>query len=107
MKKTITIVAITTLMVLLAGCSIMKKNKVEESYAGLETRVYEIFGMDCPACASGLDKLVEKNPAVKKSEADWKGKKLTVYINPDEKLQDEDIVDAVNKANFTPGKRIQ
>ena len=107
MIKTLNSVSVVVMIVLLAGCSFMVKNKTEESYAGSEIRVYEVFGMNCPACASGLDKLVEKNPSVEKSEAEWKGKKLNVTVKSGEELQDEDIFDAINKANFTPGKRIQ
>ena len=107
MIKILTAVSVAVMIVLLTGCSFMAKNKTEESYVGSEIRVYEVFGMDCPACASGLNKLVVKIPSVGKSEADWKGKKLKVTVKSGDDLQDEDIFDAINKANFTPGKRIQ
>jgi len=107
MIKTLAVVSVSAMIVMLMGCSLMAKNKTEEFYADSEIRVYEVYGMDCPACASGLDKLVEKIPSVGKSEADWKGKKLKVTVKPGDELQDEDIFDAINKANFTPGKRIQ
>ncbi len=50
---------------------------------------------------------MENIPAVQKSEANWKDKRLMVIIQPGEQLQDEDIFDAVKRANFTPGKRIE
>ena len=63
--------------------------------------------MDCPACASGLDKLVKKIPGVIESEANWKEKRLVITVHNGEQLQDEDIIDAIKRANFTPGKRIK
>ena len=72
-----------------------------------ETRVYEVFGMDCPGCHGGLEKLVMKLPAVQKAEANWKEKQLAVTVKPGQQLNDEDIHDAIKRANFTVGKRIK
>ncbi len=72
-----------------------------------ETRVYEVFGMNCPGCHGGLEKLVLKIPAVQHAEANWKKKQLAVTVKPGQQLQDEDIHDAIKRANFTVGKRIK
>ena len=68
---------------------------------------YEVFGMDCPGCHKGLEKLIKKIPSVQEAEANWKKKRLIITIRPGEALNDEDIHDAVKRANFTVGKRIK
>jgi cation transport ATPase len=72
-----------------------------------ETRVYEVFGMNCPGCHGGLEKLVNKIPAIQQAEANWQKKQLVVTIRPGTELNDEDIYDAIRRANFTLGKRIK
>lgn len=81
----------------------IEKSEQEE----LIIREYEVFGMDCPGCHQGLEKLVKKIPSVQEAEANWKKKRLIVTIRPGESLSDEDIDDAVKRANFTIGKRIK
>ena len=95
------------LLIFIVGCAVTGKDIAKESYENSEIRIYEVFGMDCPACAGGLDKLVEKIPTVQKSEANWKDKRLMVIIQQGEQLQDDDIFDAIKRANFSPGKRIK
>lgn len=75
--------------------------------AASEIRVYEVFGMDCPGCHGGLEKLVKKIPAIQQAEGNWEKKQLLVVIRPGAELKDEDIHDAVRRSNFTPGKRIR
>lgn len=70
-------------------------------------RVYEVFGMDCPGCHGGVENLIKKIPAVQDAKANWQKKILTVWIKPGAVLNDDDIFDAIKKANFTPGKRIK
>ena len=70
-------------------------------------RIYEVFGMNCPGCHGAVEKLVKKIPAVEEAEANWKEQRLTVTVQPGSKLNDEDIYDAVRRANFTPGERKQ
>jgi len=41
------------------------------------------------------------------AEANWEKKRLVVTVNPGTPLNDEDIYDAIRRANFTPGKRIK
>jgi len=70
-------------------------------------QVYEVFGMDCPACHGAVNKLMGKISGVQKSEADWVNKKVTVTIKPGVTVNDDDVYDAIKRANFTPGKRIK
>ena len=89
------------------GCNAADKGLAVESMEESETQVYEVFGMNCPGCHGGLEKLVKKIPAVQEAEADWLQKQLTVTVRPEVALNDEDIYDAIRRANFTPGNRIK
>ena len=73
----------------------------------VETRIYEVFGMDCPGCHGGLENLVGKLPEVKSAKSNWKKQQLSVEVVPSQSLDDEQVYDAIRRANFTPGKRIQ
>ena len=70
-------------------------------------RVYEVFGMDCPGCHGGIEKLVNKVPAVINSEANWEKQELRIWIDSAKEVKDEDIIDAIELANLTPGERIK
>lgn len=72
-----------------------------------EVRVYEVFGMGCPSCHGGLEKLVNKIPGVVDCEANWKEKRIIVETAPGAEVNDEDILDAIKRANFTPGKQFK
>ena len=89
------------------GCNTASQSSAVESVEASETRVYEVFGMDCPGCHGGVEKLVKKIPGVQFSQANWIQKRLVVTVDPKVKLKDEDIYDAIKRANFTPGKRIK
>ena len=89
------------------GCNSPQEQTALTAEAGGEIRVYEVFGMDCPGCHGGVEKLVNKIPAVEKSQANWKKKELAVVVRAGSELDDEQIYDAVRRANFTPGKRIR
>ena len=95
------------LFLFILGCAATGRESAKMSYKNSEIRIYEVFGMDCPACASGLDKLVKKIPGVLKSEANWKEKRLVITVSNEEQVEDDDIIDAIKQANFTPGKRIK
>ena len=90
-----------------AGCEEVNSVTAESLDQGGETRVYEVFGMDCPGCHGGLEKLVMKIPAVQQATANWVEKQLVVTVRPGVELNDEDIYDAIKRANFTPGKLIE
>lgn len=88
------------------GCASTSKLQ-SDSIEKYEIRIYEVFGMDCPGCHDGVEKLVNKVPGVHDSEAYWEKARLEVTVKTGSELPDEAIFDAVKKANFTPGKRIE
>ena len=100
---------VSCLLLVFLGCGNSTQNSELRSIdvENSNVRVYEVFGMNCPACQSGLEKLVNKIPAVQNSQADWKDKRLTVTITPGSDFNDEDVYDAIRRSNFTPGKRIK
>ena len=89
------------------GCNTTDKGLTVESMEASEIRVYEVFGMNCPGCHGGLEKLVKKIPAVQEAEANWLQKQVVVTVRPEVELNDEDIYDAIKRSNFTPGNRIK
>lgn len=90
----------------LIGCASTKQIR-SDSGGDYEIRIYEAYGMDCPGCHDGVEKLLNKVPGVKNSEADWEKAEIEVLVNHGSDLTDEVIFEAVKKANFTPGKRIK
>jgi copper chaperone CopZ len=109
MYRFFSVILIFGLMLVSSGCT----NPAQNSYVqgidtdGYEVRIYEVFGMDCPGCHGGLEKLINKIPAVQSSKANWNSKQLSVTVKPDYDLNDEDVYDAIRRGNFTPGKRIK
>lgn len=101
------ILGLSALIVSAVGCGSSGREVAEEAGGNFEVRIYEVFGMDCPGCHGALNKLVLKIPAVKESEANWKKKRLVVTVRPGVKLNDDDVYEAIRRANFTPGKRIK
>ena len=89
------------------GCAAPAQSTAVTGEDGSEIRVYEVFGMDCPGCHGVLEKLVKKIPAVQEAKANWQKKEFIVTVRPGSELDDEDIYDAIGRANFTPGKRIK
>jgi copper chaperone CopZ len=94
--------------ILTAGCATADRTvSTEPGETDLEVRVYEVFGMDCPGCHGGLEKLVLRVPGVESAEANWEQKKLTVTVSSRVDLDDEAVHEAIREANFTPGERLQ
>ena len=89
------------------SCASTNTTVQEDTSANYETRIYEVFGMDCPGCESGLGNLIDKIEAVHSSEASWRDKRLIVKVKLGQTLNDEDIFKAITDANFTAGKRIK
>lgn len=89
------------------GCTAAQKTLVERTAPGTEIRVFEVFGMDCPGCHGGVEKLVNKIDGIEASEADWEQKKLVVAITKGTEVSDEAITKAIRDANFTPGNRLK
>lgn len=99
--------AFSALLVYGFGCATTGENVSHKSDEDSEVRIYEVFGMDCPGCHGGLNKLVKKIPTVQEAEANWEKKRLVVTVRPGTQLDDEDVYDAIRRGNFTPGKRIK
>lgn len=89
------------------GCASGNGDASAASTSGSQVRVYEVFGMDCPGCHGGVEKLIMKIPTVLAAKANWKEKRVAVTVKPGAELNDEDIYDAIKLANFTAGKRIK
>lgn len=108
MKNPLFLSAILVILVsAIAGCTSKHAKVPEMSGEGVEIRIYEVFGMDCPGCHGGLENLVLKIPAVRSAQANWKEQRLVVSVEPGATLDDEMVYDAIRRANFTPGKRLQ
>jgi len=104
-------ILITTGLLLLwgmiAGCASRDSRASGMTDEDREVRIYEVFGMDCPGCHGGLENLVLKIPAVDTATANWKEQRLVVVVKPGSSLDDELVYDAIRRANFTAGGRIQ
>ena len=97
-----------TAALLTAGCAGSDRTvSTVPADAGGEVRAYEVFGMDCPGCHGGLEKLVLRVPGVQAAEANWEQKRLTITVSPGIELDDEAVFEAIRQANFTPGNRLQ
>lgn len=107
MRYVFLFLSLSVLLACGAGCAATSQNVIAESTKGFETCTYEVFGMGCPGCHGGLIKLVKKIPAVQQAEANWQKKQLVVVVQPGAELNDEDVYDAIRRANFTPGKQIR
>ncbi len=107
MRKNICVFSLTFLTVFLISCASESTKLVLDSSEDTELRTYEVYGMDCPGCQSALEKLINKIPGVLESEANWKDKRVMVRIQNGAEISDEAIFDAIQRANFTPGKRIK
>ena len=106
-KYVFSVLFLVTLFFSGLSCNTAVQNSAVESMKDSDMRIYEVFGMDCPGCHGGLEKLVKKIPAVQDAQANWQKQQLIVTVRPDTKLEDEDVYDAIKRANFTPGERIQ
>ncbi|NQU66872.1 MAG: heavy-metal-associated domain-containing protein [Candidatus Marinimicrobia bacterium] len=100
------------LMILLAvlamGCSHNTPSAIPEEWkASGEIRIYEVFGMDCPGCHGGLENQLTALDGVDGAKADWVQKQVTVWVSQGNLIGDEDIHEAIKRANFTPGDRIK
>jgi copper chaperone CopZ len=91
-------------VIVLAAENMPDSTAVSDSLNG-QVRIYEVFGMDCPGCHGGIEKLANKIPGVKNSEANWEKQELKIWVDPENDVKDEAIIDAIERANLTPGER--
>ena len=99
--------SITVFSILTVGCASKKQVSISELEGKFDKRIYEVFGMDCPGCHGGVEKLVIKISGVQHAEANWEKNQLVIFVQPENQLSDEDIYEAIKNANFTPGKRLK
>ena len=108
MRKTYALFfSISVYLILAVGCASNKQISMLELENKFDKRVYEIFGMDCPGCHGGVEKLVGKIPGIQHAEANWEKNQLVLFVERNKTLSDEDIYNAIKNANFTPGKRLK
>ena len=96
----------TVILIQLLGCATTGSDFADLIAEGSEIMIYEVFGMDCPGCHGGLENLVNKIPGVRTSKANWDKQQLQVVLHPNAEVDDNAIYDAIKRANFTPGKRL-
>jgi copper chaperone CopZ len=97
----------TIFLISVIGCGGVKTSVDSIDESNTEMRIFEVFGMDCPGCHGGLENLVNEITGVITSEANWEKQQLRVIVSPNSNVSDDDIFEAIKKANFTPGKRIK
>ena len=108
MKQVLIVLTLITGSLLMAGCATADRTvSTKPANADLEVRIYEVFGMDCPGCHGGLEKLILRVPGVDAAEANWEQKLLTVTVASGATRDDEAVFEAIRQANFTPGERLQ
>jgi len=107
MKSIILGLAPAVILINLIGCATTKPDFANLSSEGSEIRIYQVFGMDCPGCHGGLEKLVNKIPGVRTSKANWEKQQLLVVTHSNGEINDEAIYNTIQQANFTPGERLK
>lgn len=109
MKQLITTAFVTVLFsifsLLAAGQSSEKNTALAEKTQQADTLRFSVYGMDCPGCAEGLEKQVNKLSTVKASQADWRKQLLEVVVLDDSLLRIGDLNERVKNANFTLDKK--
>jgi copper chaperone CopZ len=106
-KSAPVLVLLLALAAATAGCGAKSKIVDDNNLPAHELRVYEVFGMDCPGCHGGLEKLVNAVPGVLGSRASWEEKKITVFVAEGADVDDARVFAAIRKGNFTPGERLE
>ena len=106
-RKVVFSLTFVVLLTCWIGCATTEQSTTTAVADGSEIRIYEVFGMNCPGCHGGVEKLVKKIPAVQDAKANWQNKELVVTVQPGNELDDKDVLDAIRRANFTPGKRLK
>jgi copper chaperone CopZ len=108
MRNVLLLTLVSSFLIGLMCCTAANRSVITEpAEQDSEIRIYEVLGMDCPGCHGALEKLVKKIPAVQNAEANWEERRLVVTVQPEAELNDEDIYDAIRRANFTVGERLQ
>jgi len=69
--------------------------------------VFQVFGMDCPGCHGGVEKLLVKIDGIHSAEADYIKKEVKLVLDNSITLDVNKVKKAVEAANFTLGKRLE
>ncbi len=102
LQAALIILAISSLPISLYSQTYAKEVVQQNEYKSQsDTLIFTIYGMDCPGCEGGLEKQVNKIPAVKYSKANWIKQELIVVVRQDSILNNEELKQRVKKANFT------
>jgi len=100
-----TAVIVITCLALLGGCSSAPEPETAPEIGTFIT--FEVFGMDCPGCHGGLENLALAIPGVSTAQASWEEKTLVLGVETGAKVTDEQVQDAIDRANFTAGERLK
>ncbi len=92
---------------MLVGCASTPKADTDAVAVAGEVRIYEVFGMDCPGCHGGLEKLIEAVPGVADATASWQEKRLALTVDEGAEVSDDVVREAIARANFTAGERLR
>ena len=106
-KYTGELIILSTLLLLMACAPQQAAIVVENAPLTGETRVYEVFGMDCPGCHGGIEKQINAVDGVMDSRADWTKQEIMIVLDQEHMPTEDELFAAIRKANFTPGKRIK
>lgn len=107
LKAALIILAISCMPIFLFSQTNSKEVvKQNENKSQSDTLIYTIYGMDCPGCEGGLEKQVNKIPAIIYSKANWIKQELIVVVKQDSILNNEELERRVKKANFTLGNNL-
>ncbi|MCF8226321.1 MAG: cation transporter [Bacteroidales bacterium] len=101
MKTLITIILIAIPALIYAQSENGHAYQAEKKTAQTDTLTFTVYGMDCPGCEGGLEKQVNKIPAIEYSQASWVNQELKIVVKPDSSLDTDELERRVKKANFT------
>lgn len=97
---------VLALGIMVSGCGGAGKNISLAEEPGTELRTYEVFGMGCPGCHGGIEKLIKKLPGVMACRANWEKNRIIIKLNENNNVSDDDVFLVIKEANFTSGRRI-
>lgn len=79
---------------------------IEKAIAGIEIRQYEVFEMTCRSCRFELQREIKKIPGVTEAHAYKRKNLLVIEIEKGAEVDDEHVMDIIQKSGLTPGKRL-
>ncbi len=64
------------------------------------TIVVVVNGLVCDFCARTIEKTLQKQPEVARTNIDLSSKKITLTMNPGRDISDEELIDLVQNAGY-------